>query len=385
MAITLRPAVLLFMLALATATVGMTVGQQATSFATAPGSPLKIDGKPTDLIALDANGDGAPDLLAANAANRTIDVLLGDGRGGFRAAAGSPFATGESGHLLAAADFNSDKRIDIALTGHDSNGVTILLGDGAGAFKVAPGSPFAAFTGVKPHNHGLAAGDVNGDGRPDLTLGHQEAGGIAVLLGDGRGGFAPAQGSPFRIGSGFYPHALGDMNRDGNLDVVAPDIIGSAVVVALGDGRGAFALANGSPVRVKPRPFFVLLDDVNGDARLDAVVPHDDIDDVDVLLGDGRGGFIAQHSFHAGHLGWTTVAADLNADGRKDLIIAGAKGLKAFLGSGTGSFTPSPEWSVVSPRATWKVAVADFNRDRRPDVAFYDFDTGAISVMLHRN
>jgi hypothetical protein len=358
--------------------------EQATNFVSAPGSPFRIGAKPNDVVVADANGDGAPDLLSANAGDRAIGVLLGDGRGGFRPAAGSAFAAGETPHLLVAADFDSDRRIDVAVTGHDSNSVTILLGDGGGGFRLAPASPFAAFSGIKPHNHGLAAGDVNGDGRPDLTLGHQDAGVIGVLLGDGHGGFVPAQGSPFRLGRGFYPHALGDMNGDGSLDVVAPDILGSAIVVGLGDGRGGFAVAGGSPVRVKPRPYFVLLEDVNSDGRLDAIATHDDIDDTDVLLGDGRGGLTAASGFHAGHRGWTTAAADLNADGRKDLVIAGTGGLKAFLGNGKGEFTHSPEWSLATPRATWKVAVADFNRDGKPDIAFLDGDGGTVSVLLHR-
>jgi hypothetical protein len=380
----IKPVALRLSLCVALALVGVGTAERSPNFVHAPGSPFRLGDKPNDLAVADANGDGSPDLLSVNAGDRALGVLLGNGRGGFRPASGSPFAASEPLHLLAAADFNSDKRIDVAATGHDSSGVTILLGDGNGGFTVAPGSPFAAFVGVKPHNHGLAAGDVNGDGKQDLTVGHQDIGAIAVLLGDGRGGFAAAQGSPSRIGRGFYPHALGDMNGDGRVDVVAPDILGSAIVVALGDGRGGFAVANGSPFRVKPRPFFVLLEDINGDSRLDVIATHDDIDDVAVLLGDGRGGLSAAPGFHAGHRGWTTAAADLDADGRKDLLIAGMQGVKGFLGNGKGGFTPSPEWSMTAPRATWKLAVADVTRDGKPDVAFLDVDGGTVSVMLHR-
>jgi hypothetical protein len=379
-----NPAALRLSLCLVLAAVGVMAGRQVPNFAPAPGSPFKVGDRPGDIAIADVNGDGAPDLLSANAGDRALAVLLGDRRGNFRPAAGSPFAAGEALHLIVAADFNADKKIDVAVTGHDSNAATVLLGDGRGGFTLAAGSPFAAFSGVKPHNHGLAAGDVNGDGKPDLTLGHQDAGAIAVLLGDGRGGFAPAQGSPFVVGRGFYPHALGDMNGDGRLDVVAPDIMGSAIVVALGDGRGGFTAARGSPLPLKPRPYFVLLEDVNGDKRLDAIATHDDLSEVDVLLGDGRGGLAAPRNFHAGQRGWTTAAADLNADGHEDLLIAGTDGVKAFLGNGKGEFTASAEWSLKTPRATWKLAAADVNGDGRPDFAFLDVDSGTVPVMLHR-
>jgi hypothetical protein len=381
MAAITRRVPLLSLLPVAALAAGMTV-QPAGNFTPAPGTPFKMGDRPGNVVAADANGDGAPDLLSANAGS--VGVLLGNGRGAFRPAAGSPFAVSDDPHLLVTADFNADSKIDVAVTGHDSNGVTVLLGDGAGGFRTAQGSPFAAFSSVKPHNHGLAAGDVNGDGKPDVTMGHQDAGVIAVLLGDGRGSFAPAAGSPFRIGRGFYPHALGDVNGDGRIDVVAPDILGSAIVVAVGDGRGGFAAASGSPIAAKARPYFVLLDDVSHDGRLDVIATHDDSDEVDVLLGDGRGRFTAAPVLRSGSRGWTTVAADLDGDGRRDLVIAGMEGLKAFLGNGTGEFTHSPEWSVPTPRATWNLAAADFNRDGRPDLAFPDVDAGTVSVMLHR-
>jgi hypothetical protein len=330
------------------------------------------------------NGDFALDLLAADAGEGAVAVLLGNGRGGFRGAPGSPAPAGPAPHLLVTGDFNSDKSIDIAATSHDSNSVFVLLGDGRGKFAFAPGSPFAAYPSGKPHNHGLATADVNADGKLDLTLGHQDSGAIAVLLGDGRGRFTAAPGSPFKLGRGFYPHALGDVNQDGKLDVVAPDIMGSAIVVGLGDGRGGFAGAPGSPVRVKARPYFVLLADVNGDNKLDIVATHDDIDEVDVLLGNGNGRFTATTGFHAGNRGWTVAAADLDGDGSKDLLIAGGEGIKAFLGNGKGGFSPADEWSYPARHSTWKLAIGDVNGDGKVDLAVPNSEGGVVSVALQR-
>jgi hypothetical protein len=136
-----RPAALLFMLILVTALHSTNAGRQPLNFTAAPGSPFSVGQGLSDVDVIDANGDGSLDLIAATAGDRGVRVLLGDGRGSFRPGPGRPPSSDAAPHLLAAADFNLDKKIDVATSGHDSNGVTVLFGDGAGAFTAAAGSP----------------------------------------------------------------------------------------------------------------------------------------------------------------------------------------------------------------------------------------------------
>jgi FG-GAP-like repeat len=110
-----------------------------------------------------------------------------------------------------------------------------------------------------PNPRWIAVADVNHDRNPDIIVANAgsdstDSGSTTVLLGDGRGGFHPATGSPFL--SGHLPNdiAIGDMNKDGNLDLVVANHQSPYLRVFLGDGRGGFHLAPGSPVDVHSYP-----------------------------------------------------------------------------------------------------------------------------------
>jgi hypothetical protein len=107
---------------------------------------------PGCVLVEDVNGDGKFDLVVANERGGDASVLLGDGNGGFSPVRGSPFPAGHSPNDLAAGDFNRDGRLDLAIANHDKQRLTVLLGDGRGRFAPAPNSPFTI--AVRPHTHG---------------------------------------------------------------------------------------------------------------------------------------------------------------------------------------------------------------------------------------
>jgi hypothetical protein len=371
-------------------------GKQSALFREAEGSPYAVGRQPAAVALGDVNGDGKPDILTANAAGNSVSVLLGDGRGGFREAPGSPVDAGPNPHWVALGDFNGDTRLDVAVTEHDSTGVRVYLGDGKGGFSAAPGSPFVALSG-KAHNHGLTATDVNRDGKLDLLTSNQDDLSVSVLLGNGRGGFSAAPGSPFRVAGTPYPHAVGDVNGDSLPDIVAPNVSqrmpglpmrdGSTLSILLGDGKGGFRPAPGKEVAVASRPFFVAMADVNGDAHADLLVTHDDVRFFTVLLSDGKGGFrpAPGSPVNYGALGWKIVPADLDGDGRTDVVIAGGRGgVVALLGDGTGQFTPAPGSPFAAGKEAWAVAVGDLNGDGKPDVVAAHGPANRVTVLLGR-
>src|SRR5437879_2392271 len=105
-------------------------------FVPAPGTPVAVAGGPQNIVSGDLDGDGKLDLITADH-DRSVTVLLGDGRGGFRPAPSSPTGLAVSPGEMALGDVDGDGKLDLALTEHDSYGVTVLLGDGRGGFRPA--------------------------------------------------------------------------------------------------------------------------------------------------------------------------------------------------------------------------------------------------------
>lgn len=358
-------------------------GSPAPLFVPAPGSPIALEGSPGTLAVGDVNNDGRPDLIVTGG-NLPVVVLLGDGKGGFRPAPGTP--PSDKGSEIAVGDVNGDGRLDLVLAKHDRYSVTVLFGDGRGGFTAAPGSPFAVKDGQSPHTHGFAVADLNGDGRPDLVVANNDDGDIAVLLHDGRGGFTRAPGSPFPIGPSPYPIAVGDVNGDGKPDVIAPNSgpNNRTVTVLLGDGRGAFRPAPGSPFTTADGPYYVTLGDINGDGKPDVIAAHGDDGHVTILLGDGRGRFAPLPGARPdlGSRPWAIAVADVNRDGRADLVAAAGGDVRVLLGDGRGSFRSAPGSPFAAGNGTWRLVVADLNGDGKPDVAATSLESKSVTVLL---
>ncbi len=362
-------------------------------FAPAPGSPIAVKGGPGNVVFGDVNKDDKPDLVVASGRDRAIIVLLGQGDGRFRAEPDKAIKLPDAPSDMVLRDLNGDGNLDLAITSHDSYGVMFLTGDGAGGFALAANSPIVMHDGQRPHTHGLDVGDLNGDGKIDVATVNSEPGNsVSVAFGDGRGGFTRAPGSPFAVGPSPYPGSLGDINGDGNLDIISTttdrsktrEQVSRELTVLAGDGKGAFRR---SQVALKTaHPWFVLVCDVNGDRKPDLLVTHAEARELSVLLGDGRGGFAETKGspFDLGHAAWQITAVDVNRDNKVDVIAAAGDGLRVMLGDGQGSFQPAPGSPFPAGKGAWRLAVGDMNGDGKVDVATSNLESDSVTVLLGR-
>jgi hypothetical protein len=149
----------------------------------------------------DLNQDGKPDIIAARVDAGTVAVYLGDGRGRFSASQGPPFAAGDNPEDLALGDFNEDGRSDLVIANHETNYVTVLLGDGRGGF--GPAHPSRLTVPSRPHPHGVAVGDFNGDRHLDIAVESWQDDAVLVFAGNGKAVFA---GDPTRLRVGHTPY-----------------------------------------------------------------------------------------------------------------------------------------------------------------------------------
>ena len=351
----------------------------------APGR-LQVGRQPGQVAVADLDGDGDPDLVTVTAGSKGMAVLLGDGKGSFARARKIRLGGEVPPDRLALGDLDGDGRTDAVIGSHDSNSVRIFLGDGAGGFREAEGSPVEVVSGVSAHNHGVALADLSADGRLDLLTANHDASSVSVLLGDGRGGFRPAPGSQFATGRGPYRLPVADFDRDGRLDVATPDVGGNSVTVFRGGADGSLSPAPGSPIPVDPRPFFAGAGDVQGDGWPDLVLSHDDSEELTLLLG-GESGFSRQASrkVRVGARAGEVVIADLDGDGKADLVTGTASHqVVVLLGDGRGGFQPAPGSPFATGRGPWSLAVADLNGDGRLDVVTANSESDDLTLLFGR-
>jgi len=248
---------------------------------------------------------------------------------------------------MLAADFNGDGKVDLAVLDGESN-TTVFLGDGTGRF-------FQQQVFNSP-SIGLVAADFNGDGKLDLVVaGYQFA---DIYLGNGDGTFGGPQTILTASSNGIYfgTPAVGDFNGDGNLDVAIPDSTG-ILHVLLGHGDGTFQ--NGVPYNIGG--FSASAADINGDGKLDILT-----DGFSVLLGNGDGTFTSDGGIEFfGNLSPAAVnIGDFNGDGKLDAAIVDDNigRIELLLGNGDGTFRTIGD--LPSGGAT-SLSMGDFNGDGR--------------------
>jgi hypothetical protein len=356
-------------------TVALLPGDGAGGFG--PTTNYTLNQSPVGVAVGDLDGDDKLDVVTANvpadgsfpnlggAPEDTATVLLGDGAGKLRYA--SVLITGANPFSVAAGDFNGDGKPDLALANISDNTVSVLPGDGAGGF----GPPASFPVGTQPRH--LNTADLNGDGKLDLITANFSTSTVSVLLGDSAGGF----GAPTQLSvPGFGPDnvALGDFDNDGKPDLAVAYLNSNFISIMLGNGAGGFALAANATVPFGAQQ--IAVNDFNGDGRSDLAVATNG--GVAVLLGSGGGLGAAQ--FLQSNSGFSAVGADdFNGDGKADIAASLGNAVLVFTGDGQGGFSAPASFSVIDGPGS--MAVADYNGDNQPDISTANV-SGTVSVLL---
>jgi hypothetical protein len=315
------------------------------------------------VVVADFNGDGKPDMFG----DGILMLGKGDGTfhmGWFTKSQYPPFG-------IVYGDFNGDGKLDLAYMGFDPQNPTnppktvrIMLGDGTGRFL--QGGLLRDLTGLG--FRWLAAGDFNGDGKLDLAVVRGSK--LDMYLGNGDGTFR-------YLGQRLFPgRGLGeiilpsDFNGDGKLDLVTYDQYGDLYIL-LGKGDGTFRY---QAIAVPTMPLYacgpVIVDDFNGDGKLDLAMCRRNLTEsqIAVLLGNGDGTF-QQPTMYTANPGspYIVTAGDFDSDGRSDFLVASpasSNPLAVLFGNGDGTFQSPLSVPVVNNYVgEGGMYIGDFNRD----------------------
>lgn len=283
---------------------------------------------------------------------------------------GSPygyFLNGSNTTAVAAGDINGDGNPDIVASNF-AGGTAPLLNDGTGALTAQVSVPIS-----DPRSLSLA--DINGDGKTDIVAAAGANLQVVMALGNGDGTFQPLIGA--NVGGGAQDAVVADFNGDGRLDVA----VASGNLVVLMNNGSAGILGAPTKYTTGTDAYSVAVGDFNGDGKPDVALSGYSTDRVDVLLNNGDGTFGAATSYPLPWHGGSIQTGDLNHDGRDDIVVqlAGSQGVDVLVANPNGTFQPPVR--LMSTYTFGRIALGDLDLDGNPDlVASYGTDKLAVAL-----
>ncbi len=357
------------------------------------------------LAASDLDGDGKPDLIAATGGS--ISIRRNTSTSGTLDAtsfAASQVYTG-GGNFVVAVDLDRDGKTDVVSYSYSGYKLTIFRNTSvAGSISFS-----AAYQITTSYNFsGIAAGDVDGDGKPEILVTDYNTSVVAVFKNTSSPGaaFATASfGTPVTFVTGSRPEylALTDLDMDGKADIVTANDGDNTMSVLRNTATSGTISASSFAAKVNfaggSIPYYITTADLDGDGRPEIIVPNRGANSVSVWKNlsttPGTISLGTRNDIYTLTYGPASVAvADMNGDSKPDLLLGftstsdGAYGTSVLQNSGnlssSGDATFNTETSLLTKSSGYIVVATDLDGDGKPDIALPETSSGG-SVALFRN
>jgi|GEM_PF-1808406 len=337
----------------------------------------------------DIDGDGKPDLVAANYRSTSVSVFLNTGGNGTLSFASKvDFTTGDNPSAIAIGDIDGDGKPDVIVTNFSVNTVSVLRNtSSSGTLSFATKVDFS--TGNAPYS--IAIGDVDGDGKLDLIVGNSASSSISVLRNTGSYGNPNfAAKVDFTVGSLPYSIGIGDIDGDSKPDLAIANYNSSTISVLQNTGSiGIVNFASKVDFATGPSPNSVVIGDIDGDDKPDLAVVNNAANTISVFCNTSTSGTISLASkvdFSTGTNPKSVAISDIDGDGKADLAITNYTSnsvsvLRNTASIGTVSFSDKVDFSTgTTPRA---IAIGDVDGDGKPDLVTANYNANSVSVLCN--
>jgi hypothetical protein len=342
--------------------------------------------QPNSVSMGDLDGDGKLDLAVTNNAT-IISVLRNTGGSGIIAfAAKVDFTTGSGTNSISIIDFDGDGKLDLAVSNSFSNSVSVLRNIGSsGTISFATKVDFT--TGSYPSS--ISIGDLDGDGKLDLTVMNAYSNSISILRNTCSSGTVS-----FAAKVDFFTEttpesiSIGDMDGDGKLDLTVTNSYSPFVSILRNTcSSGIISFATKVDFQTGTIPFNISSGDFDGDGKTDLAVVNEIPNSVSVFRNTSSNGtvsFAAKIDFITGAIPNSVSTGDFDGDGKLDLAVSNSNSSSVSVfrntsSSGTISFATKVDFTTgTGPQS---ISVGDFDRDGKLDFAVLNYYSNSVSVF----